>query len=83
MQGKLTPNGSSIIKKPLNEVKRVKVSEEEKDKIMEDWGFKNKDAAEALAFKIQKERMRKAKKGQKQLTATEKYEKFLKVNKKL
>ena len=44
---------------------------------MNDWGFTKPEIAESMAYRIEKERKRKAC-GKKTLTATEKYEKLYK-----
>lgn len=49
---------------------------------MNEWGFEKPEAAQALAFRMEKKRKAQLKKNQKQMTATERYEKFKYINRK-
>ncbi|EAS07461.1 IQ calmodulin-binding motif protein (macronuclear) [Tetrahymena thermophila SB210] len=66
--------------KQLQPLKSYKVTEEEKQKIVEAHGFTNPELVQTFAYRI--ERMRKNKIKQQPLTAEQRYEKFLKASKK-
>lgn len=62
-------------------MQKVKVTDDEKKQLMVEWGFEKPEVAQALAYKMEKDRKRNNMKKKHELSAMEKYQQFLKNSK--